>query len=104
MLRMLKYPILTRTLLSPRVYTYIYWDFDHAVMQPVEASIKVAADLPGLAAGRYHLRGYDESRFGAARVSVPWETAGPFPRSAITGQLQPVVPPVETSLRMHPPG
>ena len=76
-------PLVSRTLLEPSVFTYLAWDWENACIQPLEVSLEAGAGLPGLPAGRYQIPGYDCSVFGAARLILPWETAGPFPKSVI---------------------
>ena len=76
-------PVFSRTLLHPRIFTYLFWDFDNACIQPLELHLEAGPELPGVPAGRHSLGGYDRATFGAARLILPWETAGPFAQSVI---------------------
>ncbi len=76
-------PIMSRTLLHPQIFTYLFWDFENACIQPIEAQLEVGPNLPGLQPGRHTFAGFDVSKTGAARLILPWETAGPFDKSVI---------------------
>jgi hypothetical protein len=85
-------PFLTHTLLRSQIFTYLFWDFDNACIQPMEVHLEAGPDLPGMPAGCHTLAGYEVSKMGAARLILPWETAGPFDKSVIRPNppMQPV--------------
>jgi hypothetical protein len=93
-LAMLQHPVFSRSLVSPQIFTYMDWQFEEAwgFAQRATASVTVFRDLPGLPAGTYEWKNPADGL--ALRISVPWQLAGPFPRSAI--RCYPKNPPAAT--------
>ncbi len=78
-----------------RLLLHYHWDWKNAEMQPVDATVTLHRDFPGIAAGTYHFKGIDlgewsdgRAPIGAARLSSPFELLLPFSLSRLRGKLQ----------------
>ena len=92
-LSMLRYPVFSRSLVSPQIFTYFDWQLDEAWApgQPVTATVVVKKDLAGLPAQTYEW-GPGQANALSYRLSIPWQLCGPFPREAITCPIPPFSP------------
>jgi hypothetical protein len=68
------------------LFLHYYWDWDHAqAFEPVDATVTVYEDIPGLAPGTYQFRGLDERQWqdpnapeGSVTFVSPFELLPPF--------------------------
>lgn len=73
-----------------KLFLHFHWDWPRASLQPVDATVTLYEDLPGIAAGTYHFKGMDMGEWsdgraptGAVRLASPFELLLPFSLSKL---------------------
>jgi hypothetical protein len=73
---------------------HFHWDWSSAQMQPVDATVTLHEDFPGISAGTYHFEGMDTGKWsdgrapiGAVRLTAPFELLLPFSLKKLRGHL-----------------
>lgn len=80
---------------ADKLFLHFHWDWSNSQMQPVDATVVLHEDFPGIAAGTYHFKGMDEGHWsdgrapiGACRLTAPFELLLPFSLNKLRAHQQ----------------
>jgi hypothetical protein len=73
-----------------KLFLHFHWDWRDAQFQPVDATVTLYEDFPGIAAGTYNFKGMDLGKWedgrapiGSVRLQAPFELLLPFSLSKL---------------------